>query len=253
MSDIDAGGLDIETTEDALLDGRITLRQPAGGYRSAIDPVLLAAAVPAKPGEHVLDLGCGIGAAALALAARLPEVRITGLERDPGLARLCTQNIAANAMADRVAALAGDLLDPPAEIAAGAFDHVMANPPYLEPGRADLSPDPGRRAANAEGDAALGDWIAAALAAAKRRGWVTFIHRADRLDALITALDGRAGGITILPLWPRAGAPAKRVILRARKGVGTPTTLLPGLVLHEGERYTAAAEAVLRDAAALGG
>lgn len=241
-----------ETTEDALLDGRITLRQPAGGYRAAIDPVLLAAAVHARPHETVLDLGCGVGAAALALAARLPEVRITGLERDAGLARLCMENIAANAMVDRVAVLAGDLLDPPAGIAGGTFDHVMANPPYLEAGRADLSPDPGRRAANAEGDAALSDWIAAALAAAKPKGWVTFIHRADRLDELIATLGGQAGAITILPLWPRSGAPAKRIILRARKGVRTPATLLPGLVLHDGEHYTAVAASILRDAAALG-
>jgi len=246
-------GAEIATTEDALLDGRVTLRQPAGGYRAAIDPVLLAAAVPARPGESVLDLGCGVGAAALALAARLPEVRVTGLERDPGLARLCAENIAANAMADRVTVLTGDLLDPPTGLAAGAFDHVMANPPYLEPGRADLSPDPGRRAANAEGEAGLSDWIVASLAAVKRKGWVSFIHRADRLDALIAALSGEAGAITILPLWPKAGVPAKRVILRARKGVRTPTTLLPGLVLHEGESYTAAAAAILRHAAALSG
>lgn len=250
----EAGADDVafETTQDALLGGRVVLRQPAAGYRAAIDPILLAAAVPARPGEHVLELGCGAGAAALALAARLPEIRVTGLERDADLARLCRANIAANDMAGRVAVLAGDLLDPPPQIASGSFDHVMANPPYLEPARADLSPDPGRRAANAEGAAALADWVAAALAAVRRKGWITLIHRADRLDALIAAFAGRAGGITILPLWPKPEAPAKRVILRARKGVRSPTTLLPGLVLHEGEGYTAAAEAVLRDAAALG-
>lgn len=242
----------LETTEDRLLGGRVILRQPATGYRAAIDPILLAAAVSANPGEHVLELGCGAGAAALALAARLPGIRLTGLERDADLARLCQSNIAANDMVGRVTVFAGDLLDPPPEIAAGGFDHAMANPPYLEAARADFSPDPGRRAANAEGEAVLEDWVAAALGAVKRKGWITVIQRADRVDALIAAFAGRAGAIAVLPLWPKAGAPAKRVIVRARKGVRSPSTVLPGLVLHDGDGYTAAADAVLRDAAPLG-
>ncbi len=252
MSGPEAKDVTFEITEGTLLGGRVVLRQPATGYRAAIDPILLAAAVPAKAGAHVLELGCGAGAAALALAARLPEMCVTGLERDPDMARLCQANIAANAMDDRVTVFAGDLLDPPPRVAAGGFDQVMANPPYLEPARADLSPDPGRRAANAEGGAGLSDWIAAALAAVKRKGWITLIHRADRLDALIAAFAGRAGGITILPLWPKAGAPAKRVIIRARKGVRSPSVLLPGLILHENDGYTAAAQAILRDAMPLG-
>lgn len=252
MSGPEAKDVTFETTEDTLLGGRVVLRQPATGYRAAIDPILLAAAVPAKAGAHVLELGCGAGAAALALAARLPEMRVTGLERDPDMAQLCQANIDANGMGRRVTVLAGDLLAPPPELAAGGFDHVMANPPYLDPARADLSPDRGRRAANAEGAATLTDWVAAALAAVKRKGWITLIHRADRLDALIAAFAGRAGGITILPLWPKAGASAKRVILRARKGVQSPSVVLSGLVLHENSGYTAAAEAILRDAAPLG-
>jgi tRNA1(Val) A37 N6-methylase TrmN6 len=252
MSELDAANIAFETTEDRILGGRVVLRQPVAGYRAAIDPVLLAAAVPAKTGAQVLELGCGAGAAAFALAARMPDIRVTGLESDSDMAQLCRANIAANAMAGRVTVLAGDLLDPPPELAAGGFDHVMANPPYMEAARADLSPDPGRRAANAEGAATLTDWVAAALAAVKRKGWITLIHRADRLDALIAAFAGQAGGITILPLWPKAGAPAKRVILRARKGVHSPSVMLPGLVLHENGGYTAAAEAILRDAMPLG-
>jgi len=252
MSELDAANIAFETTEDRILGGRVVLRQPAAGYRAAIDPVLLAAAVPAKAGAHVLELGCGAGAAALSLAARMPDVRVTGLERDPEMARLCQANIDANAMGDRATVFAGDLLDPPPQIASGGFDHVMANPPYLEPARADVSPDPGRRAANAEGGATLTDWVAAALAAVKRKGWITLIHRADRLDTLIAAFAGQAGGLTFLPLWPKAGVSAKRVIIRARKGVQSPSVMLPGLILHENSGYTAATEAILRDAAPLG-
>ena len=65
-------------TEDKLLDGRVTFLQPRHGYRVAIDPVLLAAAVPARSGDRILDLGSGTGAASLCLAARLQDVHVTG-------------------------------------------------------------------------------------------------------------------------------------------------------------------------------
>ena len=252
MTPTDSIEQELGKTVDRLLGGRVVLHQPASGYRAAIDPVLLAAAVPAKEGERVLDLGCGVGAAALALAARLPGLRVTGLERDPALAGLFARNIEANAVAGRVEARVGDVLALPEDLASGAFDHAILNPPYLPAGRADPSPDAGRRAADLEGAASLSDWIAAALAALRRKGGVTLIQRADRLDEVIVALRAAgAGGVTVLPLWPRQGAEAKRVIVRARKGVRSPARLLPGLVLHEGEGFTAAAEAVLRDGAAL--
>jgi len=243
-------------TVDRLLGGRVVLHQPATGYRAAIDPVLLAAAVPARDGQRVLDLGCGVGAAALALAARLPGLSVTGLERDETLIKLFDRNIDANEMTDRVVAMAGDvlaLLKGTADgLATGAFDHAMANPPFLPAGRGDPSPDPGRRAADLEDTAALADWIAAALAAVRRKGTVTIIQRADRVDEVIVALRAAgAGGVSVLPLWPRAGVEAKRVIVRACKGVRSRARLLPGLVLHEGEGFTAAAEAILRDGAAL--
>ena len=121
--------------EDALLGGRVRLVQPAEGYRAAIDPVFLAAAVPAATGETVLDVGAGAGAAALCLAARLPEVRVCGVELAPDLVRLAVGNAGLNGLAGRVEFMAGDLLRPPARLAAGTFDHVMANPPYLPAGR----------------------------------------------------------------------------------------------------------------------
>jgi tRNA1(Val) A37 N6-methylase TrmN6 len=243
---------DARTTRDALLGGRVAFRQPATGYRAAVDPVLLAASVPAATRGSVLELGCGAGAALLCLAHRLPNLKIVGLERDPALAALARDNAAANGMAERVGILAGDLLAPPDRLAGNAFDAVIANPPYLEPGRAGDRGRGAKRAATVEGAADLAAWVTAALGFAKPKGRVVFIHRADRLADLLAAFGNRAGGVVVFPLWPKLGAPAKRVIVTARKGVKSPLKLAAGMVLHEADgRYTPAANAILRDGAGL--
>jgi tRNA1(Val) A37 N6-methylase TrmN6 len=243
---VDDGGV----SRDRLLGGRLTLLQPEAGLRAAIDPVLLAAAIDPRPGETVLELGTGTGVAALCLAARCPDVRIVGLELQLDLADLARRSVAVNGFGDRVAIIVGDVALPP--LVRESFDHVMANPPFLAKGSGSLPPGRGKALAVAEASADLGRWVAAALAMVRRRGSVTFIHRADRLDDLIRALDGRAGEIVVFPLWPGEGKPAGRVLLRARKGVATPLSLAPGLVLHRADgRYTEEAESVLRDAAPL--
>ncbi|MGH6983256.1 MAG: tRNA1(Val) (adenine(37)-N6)-methyltransferase [Stellaceae bacterium] len=236
-------------SDDALLGGRVKLLQPVEGYRVAIDPVLLAAAVPATGGDSVLDIGCGVGAASLCLAARVPDCRITGIETQRELVRLASENAARNNFADRVAIMAGDIRHPPPRLEPGGFAHVMANPPYLEAEAASRSPLPAKAKATVEGAADLAAWVRFALAMARPRGSITFIHRADRLEHLLAQFADRAGGIVVLPLWPGAGKLAKRVIVHARKDLAAPTRLLPGMVLHETDgRYTAEADAVLRDA-----
>lgn len=244
--------MSVEASDDTLLDGRVRLRQPASGYRAAVDPVLLAAAVPAKPGQRVLDVGCGVGAAALCLLARCPGASVTGLELQPALAALAAENAGANGAGSRFSVVTGDLAHPPAEIGPDGFDHVMANPPYGEAGSGHPPPDPAKAAAHVEGDAGLGDWVGFCLSRVRRKGSVTFIHRADRLDDLLAALHGKSGDIAVFPLWPGGGGPAKRVIVRARKGVASPLRLLEGLVLHRaGGGYSEAADAVLRGGGAL--
>ena len=240
-------------SHDALLGGRVSLRQPAAGYRVAIDPVLLAAATPARAGQRVLDAGAGVGAAGLCLAARLAEVRITGLELDPGLAELATFNAVQNGFADRLEVIAGDVARPPAEVVAGGFDHVMTNPPFLAAGGAP-SPDRTKRRATVESHVPLALWIDHCLKMTRPRGTLTLIHRADRLDEILAALAGRAGQAVIFPLWPRAGQAAKRVIIQARKAVAGPCRVLPGLALHQEDgAYSAAAQTVLRDGQGLQG
>ncbi|WP_158043722.1 tRNA1(Val) (adenine(37)-N6)-methyltransferase [Skermanella pratensis] len=239
-------------TADRLLGGRVSLMQPARGYRAAIDPVLLAAATPAAAGERVLDVGAGVGAATLCLASRVPGADVTGLELQPDLAALGAENIRANRLEDRVRILEGDLLAPPEGLGRTAFDRVMTNPPFQEAGTHTPPPGESRALAHGEGAADLAAWLDFCARRVKPRGTLTVVHRADRLDDLIALLHGRFGAITLVPLWPKAGRPARRIVVTARKGARSPARLMPGLVLHEADgRFTGAAEAILRDGAAL--
>jgi tRNA1(Val) A37 N6-methylase TrmN6 len=236
----------------ALLGGRVRLRQPAVGYRVAIDPVLLSAAVPAEDGQIALDVGAGVGAAALCLAARVMGARVVGLEMQRELARLAAENVEANGLEDRVDMLIGDLKRPPPRLGPRSFDHVFANPPYQEAERTSPSPNPIKAAATVEGEARLADWLAFCLTMVKTGGTVTVIHRPDRLPEILGSLRDRTGGIGVFPVWPRdpvfdGGMQAKRVIVQARVGSNAPMRLLGGLVVHEPDgTYTDAAEAVLR-------
>ena len=241
------------TSADTLLGGRVRLTQPDDGYRAAIDPVLLAACIPARAGNRVLDVGAGVGAAALCLTTRRPDIAVVGLELQASLVALAAANIADNAVGDRVTVLAGDLLAPPVGLEPGGFDHVMANPPFMKAGAHTPPPDAGRAVAHGEGAADLADWLRFCAAMVRPRGTVSLIHRADRLDEVIAGMVAcRLGGLVLFPLWPKAGVPARRILVAARRGIRSPARLAPGLVLHEADgRFTAAADAILRHGAAL--
>jgi tRNA1(Val) A37 N6-methylase TrmN6 len=168
------------------------------------------------------------------------------------LVELARRNVDLNGLAERLTIIAGDVFGRSTALKRGSFDEVFANPPYLEAAAAAASPDPLKAKATVEGGASLNDWITVALGLARTKGWITLIHRADRLAGLLSSLHGRTGEIAVFPLWPRSGEPARRVIVRARKGSRGPLRLLPGLVLHRADgSYTAAADAVLTDGAPL--
>ena len=241
---------------DGFLGGRLQLRQPADGYRAAIDPVLLAAAVTAVPGERIADLGCGVGTAGLCLLTRVPETHCLGLDMQLALVEFARTNAAANGLGDRYRAESGSILDRAALrrlLASGdAVDQVIVNPPYLPKGEASVSEHPVKALANVESDAALADWVAVAARLVKPGGTVTFIHRADRLPDLVGEMRQHLGSLVILPIQPKAEAPASRVIIAGRKAKRAPARLLPAFVLHDQSgAYTAMAEAVLRAGAAI--
>lgn len=229
---------------DTFLDGRVKVWQPEFGLRSGLDAVMLAAAVPAQAGQSALELGAGVGTASLCLLARVAGLAVTGVECDRDLASTAAANAAMNGVdAEFVAA---DIFALPAELKRD-FDHVFANPPFH--GEGQLSPDERRAAALMDGGQ-LGDWLKLGLQRTVSDGFFTVILRSDRLNEALAALPAK--GISVFPLWPRAGVAAKRVIVQARKGSRAPFSLLPGLVLHRQDgSWTEEADAVLRRGSAL--
>ena len=242
-----------DTTEDAVLGGRLVLRQPKRGHRFGHDAILLAAAVDARPGEIAVDLGAGVGTAGLALAHRVPGVTVRLVEVDATLADLARENAARNRLSDRVSVAT---LDIAAERSAFerhgmvGVDHVLMNPPFNDP--ANVSPDAARRRAHVAAAGALAAWVDCAAALLAARGTLTLIWRAAGLADVLGGLGGAFGGITVLPIHPKSSAAAIRILVRAVRGSGAPLVLLPPLMLNRADGTPSAeAEAVLRGGVSL--
>jgi tRNA1(Val) A37 N6-methylase TrmN6 len=245
----------MQVTENAYLDGRLMITQPARGYRAGVDPVLLAASVPAKSGQSILELGCGVGTAILCLGARVANLSLTAVELQPDHAELARQNALRNSATLDVHC--ADLTALPADLRQQSFDHVIANPPYFLRGQGNKSDLDHRETAMGE-DTPLVDWVHAAAKRLKPKGYASFIHRAERLPDLIAAVSTCLGSIQVLPLQPRIGRDAQLVLLRARKEGRASFRLHAPLLMHQGiqhdrdaESYTPQISAVLRDGATL--
>ncbi|HEY6023681.1 MAG TPA: methyltransferase [Pseudolabrys sp.] len=240
-----------DTSEDAILGGRVRIRQPLRGHRVGHDAILLAAATAGFSGERAVDLGAGVGAAGLALAARVPGMKLTLVDIDAGLCALAVDNARLNRLDDRVVVLALDVesLDSlsAAGLSPGSFDRVLMNPPFHDARRQNVSPDPRRRLAHVGAPGLLTRWIRTAAQLLRPQGVLTIIWRADGANEVIGALQTEFGSITVLPVHPRPAVAAIRVLVRAVKGGRGAQASCPALVLNDERGHpTAEAEAVLR-------
>ncbi|HEU4475704.1 MAG TPA: methyltransferase [Methyloceanibacter sp.] len=242
---------------DDFLGGRLSIVQPRRGHRAGSDAVFLAAAAPARPREHVLDVGAGVGVAGLCLLARVPGAKVTAAEIHADLCALAAANAGRNGFGARFTAIEADVALPGKALSAlglqrEGYHHVIANPPFYAEGCTRPAPDRRRAAAHVMRGQGLAAWLRFFAAMAAPGASLTLIHRPESLGELLDLLEGRFGGAMIFPLFPQRQAPASRIIVQARKGSRAPLSLLPGLVLHEADgRYTAEAEAVLRGGAQL--
>jgi tRNA1(Val) A37 N6-methylase TrmN6 len=243
-----------DLTRDGFLGGRVTVWQPASGYRAGNDPVLLAAACPARPGDAVLELGAGVGVASLCLSWRVEGLRITAVERAPRYADLTRRNAAENGAPIEV--VEADIAALPADLRQRSFDQVIANPPYFASGSGTAARDAGRAGGRQE-ETPLDLWISVAAARLRPKGWLTLIQATERLPDCLAAMSG-FGAISVRPLQARPAREAGRVLVRARKGARAPFRLMPPVLLHEGlvhgrdrESYTPEVNGILRDGRAL--
>ncbi|MDQ7019176.1 MAG: methyltransferase [Robiginitomaculum sp.] len=234
------------TEKITFLDGQVMVRQ-AEGYRAGLDAVLLAAVVRLKSGAKALELGCGAGTALLCAAHQNPQAHFIGLEKHQGAFALARDNVVKNAMQDRVEVVQGSVANPPSQLRPDSFDQVFLNPPYFDDPSAIRRPKTGKDSAFVNNGLTLRDWIDTALRLTRAKGYITLIQRAERLNDCLAGFYGRAGDIRILPIVPRAGEAAHRIIIRARRNVKTPLVILSPLVVHEtGRTFTPMAEAIMK-------
>jgi tRNA1(Val) A37 N6-methylase TrmN6 len=242
-------------TRDAFLGGRLTLLQPKKGHRAGLDAALLQALVPATGSGLLIDLGAGVGTVAFSAAARAAALSAVAVERDSDLAALGRDALMLpenQAFASRVRVVVADAADRYSvtrAVGSGpeVASWVLMNPPFETPDRVRVSPDRSRRDAHV-GDADLvRNWCRTAAALLRRGGTIGIIHRADAILAVLEALSGAFGRVSILPVHPAKDAAANRILVRAERASRAPLRLLSGLVLHQsGGEWTAEADAILR-------
>jgi len=126
-----AVGVDVRREERVVPLGTRWLIRAESGFEPCPWAFALARFASARPGDRVLDLGCGGGVLLCALAQVCPEVRaLIGVELNPVAAELARRNLTLNDLPGAI--VVGDVRSPP--IPPRAFDLVVSNPPFYPAG-----------------------------------------------------------------------------------------------------------------------
>ncbi|MBQ7633893.1 MAG: methyltransferase domain-containing protein [Alphaproteobacteria bacterium] len=239
----------IAYTEDYLLDKQVKILQPVNGYRASSDAVLLAAMISHVENDtKILDVGSGTGAVSLCLAQRLldKDINIEGFELQPELVELSNLSAVANGF-DFLHFRQIDIRQKLSfsDVKPCSFDVVISNPPYSEHDMP--SPNSSKAAAHNHQNFGLTQWLDFCLKMAKPFGRICLVHRAEALPQICTALQHKAGEITVLPLYSKIGQNAKRIIVSAKKDSKAVCRILPPFIMHDIDgKYTQQAEKILR-------
>ncbi len=233
-------------TVDTILGGALTIVQPSGGYRFAIDSILLARFARPRQRARVLELGAGCGVVSLILAALHHPNQVVAVELQPCLAAMIAHNAVLNKIAS-MRAICADLRQTVPGLAPAVFDYVLANPPYRAAWRGRESPNEERRIARGGGGATLPEFIAAAARYACHGGKVAIVLTASRTAELIAEMKQRSlEPKRIRFVHSKLGEAATMVLLEARKGGGVEVIIEPPLFIFSSPGiYTDEAHAML--------
>lgn len=242
-------------TDDAFLGDALRILQPKAGYRAGVDAVLLAATAVSSV-DTVLDAGAGVGVVGLCVARRLPDARVTLLEREGELVATARENVARNLLGDRVCVVQGDIVGSAAllrdSVPDESFAAVLANPPFYLDGRGTVAATSLKAVSHSMDVGDLDQWARFAARVVRPGGTFTMVHTADALSRLLGAFGQRFGAIKIKPVYARTGEPAIRVIVSGVKGSRAPLQIRDGLILHGmGNDFRPEVAAILRDGAPL--
>jgi tRNA1(Val) A37 N6-methylase TrmN6 len=216
-------------TKDAFLGGRIQAFQPKIGFRSSMEAVFLAASIPAKENQAILELGCGAGVVLMCLNCRVPNLNLYGVEIQKKYADLAQINLDQNS---NVRTYHSDIQDLPLEIKNKNFDHIITNPPFYKK-------NAGTRSAILDKDLSLrehlnlNEWVKISAKRLRPGGMFTIIVGTERLPDIINEATNYFGNIRVKPISSKINEKSNRVIIQMTKGVNGVFSLQPPLIVHQ--------------------